>query len=155
MAIHWFPGHMHATRKAIAKRLPDIDVVIDADRFHGSYATVAQGINDMVNGHITVKRKAMAVVKAFGEGDFDAPMEQLPGKKAFINDTIEQVRTNLKALIVDTGTLANTFASVIIGTTSREKEVRALLDMGVHAALGMAIYTGRLKLEELAALLRP
>jgi phosphoribosylformimino-5-aminoimidazole carboxamide ribonucleotide (ProFAR) isomerase len=31
-------------------------------------------------------------------------------------------------------------------------EVRALLAMNVHAALGMAIYTGRLKLEELAAL---
>lgn len=31
-------------------------------------------------------------------------------------------------------------------------EVRALQAMDVHAALGMAIYTGRLKLEELAAL---
>jgi phosphoribosylformimino-5-aminoimidazole carboxamide ribonucleotide (ProFAR) isomerase len=31
-------------------------------------------------------------------------------------------------------------------------EVRALLEMDVNAALGMAIYTGRLKLEELAAL---
>lgn len=29
MAIHWFPGHMHATQKAIAQRLPDIDVVIE------------------------------------------------------------------------------------------------------------------------------
>jgi len=29
-------------------------------------------------------------------------------------------------------------------------DVRALLSMGVHAALGMAIYTGRLSLEELA-----
>ena len=29
MAIQWFPGHMHATRKAIVKRLPDIDVVIE------------------------------------------------------------------------------------------------------------------------------
>jgi ribosome biogenesis GTPase A len=29
MAIHWFPGHMHATQKAIAKRLPEIDVVIE------------------------------------------------------------------------------------------------------------------------------
>ena len=29
MAIQWFPGHMHATKKAIAKRLPDIDVVIE------------------------------------------------------------------------------------------------------------------------------
>jgi ribosome biogenesis GTPase A len=29
MPIHWFPGHMHATQKAIRKRLPDIDVVIE------------------------------------------------------------------------------------------------------------------------------
>jgi ribosome biogenesis GTPase A len=29
MAIQWFPGHMHATRKALAARLPAIDVVIE------------------------------------------------------------------------------------------------------------------------------
>ena len=29
MPIQWFPGHMHATRRALAKRLPDIDVVIE------------------------------------------------------------------------------------------------------------------------------
>ena len=29
MSIQWFPGHMHTTRKAIAERLPDIDVVIE------------------------------------------------------------------------------------------------------------------------------
>ena len=33
-------------------------------------------------------------------------------------------------------------------------DVRALLDMNVHAALGMAIYTGRLSLEELKTLRR-
>jgi len=84
----------------------DIDVVIDTSRFQGDFGTVAKGINDMVNGHIAVKKKAMAVVKAFGEGNFDAPLDQFPGKKAFINDTIEQVRTNLKALIEDTSMLA-------------------------------------------------
>ena len=34
--------------------------------------------------------------------------------------------------LVDTSTLANTFAPVIIGTSSKEKEVRALLDSGVR-----------------------
>jgi phosphoribosylformimino-5-aminoimidazole carboxamide ribotide isomerase len=38
------------------------------------------------------------------------------------------------------------------GITTFE-EVRALLAMDVHAALGMAVYTGRLKLEDLAELL--
>ena len=77
----------------------DIDVQIPAEKFSGGYRTMAEGVNGMVNGHIAVKKKAMAVVRAFGEGDFDAPLEQFPGKKAFINDTVEQVRTNLKALV--------------------------------------------------------
>jgi len=29
MPIQWFPGHMHSTKKALLKRLPDIDVVIE------------------------------------------------------------------------------------------------------------------------------
>jgi ribosome biogenesis GTPase A len=29
MAIQWFPGHMHVTRKAITERIKDIDVVIE------------------------------------------------------------------------------------------------------------------------------
>jgi ribosome biogenesis GTPase A len=29
MPIQWFPGHMQATRKALAKRMPEIDVVIE------------------------------------------------------------------------------------------------------------------------------
>jgi ribosome biogenesis GTPase A len=28
-SVQWFPGHMHSTRKAIAARLPEIDVVIE------------------------------------------------------------------------------------------------------------------------------
>ena len=29
MAIQWFPGHMNVTRKAIAERVKDIDVVLE------------------------------------------------------------------------------------------------------------------------------
>jgi methyl-accepting chemotaxis protein len=79
----------------------DIDVVIDANRFQGDFKTMAQGINDMVNAHIGVKKQAMACIKQFGEGNFDAKMDLLPGKKRFINDTIEQVRANLKGLIAE------------------------------------------------------
>ncbi len=28
-SIQWFPGHMHLTRKAIAERIKEIDVVIE------------------------------------------------------------------------------------------------------------------------------
>ncbi|MEK8050632.1 methyl-accepting chemotaxis protein [Ideonella sp. DXS22W] len=75
----------------------DIDVVVNAQRFEGDFRTVAQGVNDMVGAHIAVKKMAMGVVAEFGRGNLDAPMEQLPGKKAFINDTIETVRGLLRA----------------------------------------------------------
>ena len=83
----------------------DIDVTIPAEKFAGAYRTMAQGVNDMVAGHISVKRKAMACIAEFGRGNFEAPLERFPGKKAFINDTIEQVRANLRALITDTDAL--------------------------------------------------
>ncbi len=76
--------------------LGGIDAIIDGNRFQGAYREMANGVNDMVNGHITVKKKAMACVAEFGKGNFDAELEKFPGKKAFINNTIEELRTNLK-----------------------------------------------------------
>jgi methyl-accepting chemotaxis protein len=83
----------------------DIDVQIPAAKFMGDFRTMAEGVNHMVSGHIEVKKKAMACVAEFGRGNFDAPLERFPGKKAFINETIEQVRVHLKNLIGDTDTL--------------------------------------------------
>ncbi len=86
--------------------LGDIDVVINKEIFQGAYKLMAQGVNDMVNGHISVKKKAMACIGEFGRGNFEAPLEKFPGKKVFINEVIEQVRHNLKALIADANVLA-------------------------------------------------
>ena len=86
--------------------LGDIDVKIDEGKFKGDFNVMAKGVNDMVFGHIAVKKKAMACVKAFGEGNMDAPLEQFPGKKKFINETIEQVRSNIKALVADANMLS-------------------------------------------------
>jgi methyl-accepting chemotaxis protein len=101
----------------------DIDVMIDAGKFHGAYETMAQGVNTMVGGHIELNQKAMACVKAFGDGNFDAPLEQFPGRKAFINDIIEQVRANIQALIADTDMLAR---------ASAEGRIQVRADAGRH-----------------------
>src|SRR5579883_2346701 len=79
----------------------DIDVRMPADRFRGAYRTMAEGVNGMVAGHIAVKKKAMACVAEFGKGNFDAPLDRFPGKKAFINDTIELLRANLRTFIAE------------------------------------------------------
>jgi methyl-accepting chemotaxis protein len=112
--------HLEMNRMGEQHELGDIDVVIDAQRFTGGFAVMAHGVNDLVQAHIRVKKQAMAVVKRFGEGDFDAPLEQFPGKKAFINDTIEEVRHNLKALISDTSDLV---AAAVAGRLDERADV--------------------------------
>ncbi len=77
----------------------DIDVFVPVAKFEGDFAQMAGSLNKMVANHISAKKLAMACVKEMAEGNFDVPLERLPGKKAFINETIEALRANLKAIV--------------------------------------------------------
>jgi methyl-accepting chemotaxis protein len=96
-SVNWVSG---------AHEKGDIDMNLRADMFKGDFSVLAQCVNKMVAGLLEMNQKAMTVVKEFGEGNFDAPLEQFPGKKAEINAIIEQVRSNLKALNNDAQMLA-------------------------------------------------
>ncbi|MDH4566120.1 methyl-accepting chemotaxis protein [Pseudomonas sp. BN414] len=74
-----------------------IDQVIPEDRFSGTQARIAKGINELVAAHIAVKMQVVGVVTAYGRGDFSKDMERLPGKKAQITEAIDGVRDRLKA----------------------------------------------------------
>ena len=50
--------------------------------------------------------KVMECLSEFGRGNFDAPMEQFPGKKAIINETIESLRQSMKTLVTDAAMLS-------------------------------------------------
>jgi methyl-accepting chemotaxis protein len=102
--------------------LGDIDVMMNAKNYQGDFRTMAQGVNDMVAGHIAVKKKAMAVVKEFGAGNLDAPLEELPGKKVFINQIIEEVRSRIKALVEDTNLLVKAAANGQLDTRADVKK---------------------------------
>jgi len=101
----------------------EIDVVIDAKQFGGAYRAMAEGLNQMVQGHIIDQRTALDCIEAFGAGEMDAPLAPFPGKKVFINTTIEKVRSNIKALIDDTNKLVD--AAV-------EGELNVRADEAVH-----------------------
>jgi methyl-accepting chemotaxis protein len=66
---------------AEAHNAGDIDAVIPEEQFEGSYRAMAKGVDDMVMGHISVKKKAMACIAQFGKGNFEAELEKFPGKK--------------------------------------------------------------------------
>ncbi len=122
--------------------LGDIDIKMDEIKFQGSYKEMAAGVNNMVFGHIAVKKKAMACVKEFGVGNFEAPLEKFPGKKVFINETIEQVRVNLKALIADANMLSKAAVEGKLATradaTKHQGDFRKIVE-GVNNTLDAVI----------------
>jgi methyl-accepting chemotaxis protein len=83
----------------------ETDAALDTARFQGAYGAMAEGVNAMIAGQLRVIDATMGCVAEFGRGNFEAPLPAFPGKRAAINLTVEQVRTNLKALIADAETL--------------------------------------------------
>jgi len=73
----------------------DIDVRIDSSRYEGDFRVVADKINYMVEEHIKTKKKVMAVFTQIADGNFDAKLEQLPGKKVFLNEAVDHMRTQI------------------------------------------------------------
>jgi methyl-accepting chemotaxis protein len=93
-------------RMSVEHDAGETDARINEARFAGAYQAMAAGVNGMVFGHIAGNEQAMACVREFGDGNMDAPLAVFPGKKRMINDTIEQVRANIKALIDDANLLS-------------------------------------------------
>ena len=112
------------TRMAAAHEAGDIDVLLDTALFSGKYRDLAQAVNTMVTAHIETKKKAIDVFRSFSRGDFSANMPKQPGKKAFINETIDEVRARLDALVED---------AVRLGASAADGELDARADASKHA----------------------
>ena len=53
--------------------------------------------NAMVASHVGLLRSAVGVVASYARGDFEADLPPLPGKKRFVNESLDQIRD----LVVD------------------------------------------------------
>ena len=105
MAIQWFPGHMNSTKKAIAERLPDIDVVIELldARLPGSSS------NPLL-AELTAGKPALKVLNKQDLADPElttawlAHFNALPGTRALALDA--SITAPARALIAACRTLA-------------------------------------------------
>lgn len=84
---------------------------IPTDDLSEEYKAVADSVYDMVQGHISTKKKIMACMQAFADGDFDYEFEQLSGDRGFINEAIENTRDALKGSAHEIARIASDLAS--------------------------------------------
>lgn len=106
-----------------ANKRGDVDVAMQADDLKGTFKVMANDLDSLLLSRAAVMKKAMACFAEFGKGNFEAPMEMLPGRQAYINETIEEVRGNLKALMVDTEMLID---------AALQGQLRVRADAGKH-----------------------
>ncbi len=79
---------------------------MDAKKFNGSFAKIADEVNTLVGSHITVNTRIVEIISDYARGNFKTDMEQLPGEQAKITSAIQNVKSSLLAISSDVKLLA-------------------------------------------------
>jgi methyl-accepting chemotaxis protein len=73
-----------------------LDYVISAQALPGTYGTLAQGMNALLQSHIKTQTRLVEVVQSYSDGKLDVTMDRLPGQKARISEAMDQVQASLQ-----------------------------------------------------------
>ncbi|MBL7990653.1 MAG: DUF3365 domain-containing protein, partial [Candidatus Kapabacteria bacterium] len=69
-----------------------------AQNFKGKYGELATGMNTLVKSHIDVKMRVVEIISQYAVGNFAQDMDRLPGEKAKITKSIDDVKANLQSV---------------------------------------------------------
>ncbi len=76
-----------------------IGKTIDVSALPSASAGIGDKINQLVAAHIAVKMQVVDTIKAYGEGRFDVKMARLPGQKAVITESMDDVCARLSEVV--------------------------------------------------------
>ena len=71
---------------------------MDEAAYDGGYKTIVAQINAMVSHHTSAKTEILTCISQIVNGDFKADIPQYPGDEAYINRSIEDLRTNIMTI---------------------------------------------------------
>jgi len=89
----------------------DIEYRMDAGRYQGSYREMIQGFNGFTDGFVRDMLEFIGVLQNVNDGDFNATMRRLPGKKAAMNHMADALVTNLQEVYETAVRLASSAAA--------------------------------------------
>ncbi len=105
---------------------------MQASAFPGAYGRMVADTNALVDAHIQVKMRAIAIMGRYAVGDLSQDMERLPGEKAVITEALDAVKRNLGAINGEIRRLAGAAAAGDFsqrGDSARfEHDFRAMVD---------------------------
>lgn len=98
----------------------EIDSYINTDNYKGEYKKVLILVNSMVQNHINTNQQAIACISDIVGGEFNADLPPLPGKKVYVNNAINDLRSSIRKIQSEVNFIIN---SIIEGNLSKRIEV--------------------------------
>jgi len=73
-----------------------MDHTMDAKALPGTYGTMAENVNQLVQSNIALTIKTVDIAAGYSEGRLDVAMDRLPGQKARISEAMDKVQKSLQ-----------------------------------------------------------
>ncbi|MEA9886107.1 methyl-accepting chemotaxis protein [Xanthomonas campestris pv. raphani] len=126
---------------------------IDTNAFPGDYGRMAKDTNDLVASHLNVQSNLARIMGRYAIGDLSESMERLPGEKAVLTQTMDEVKANLSAMNIEIKQLAQAAANGDF--TARGDAERFQYDFRVMVeSLNLLMATADSNLQSLSTLLQ-
>ncbi|MCL1863499.1 MAG: HAMP domain-containing protein, partial [Defluviitaleaceae bacterium] len=77
----------------------DIDYRIDVSRYQGSYNDMTSNLNSFVDGYAEEIQSIIAAMGNVADGNFNAELKKLPGKKADLNKALDGLISSLRGVM--------------------------------------------------------
>lgn len=83
----------------------EISYRMNAEALPGEFGSVIRDTNALVAAHISVKMQVVQLAGRYAVGELSADMDRLPGEKAILTETMDQVKFNLTSISEEIGDL--------------------------------------------------
>ncbi|HYX09529.1 MAG TPA: methyl-accepting chemotaxis protein [Bacteroidales bacterium] len=130
------------TKMIHGQKSGDIEVRCEANKLEGGYLKLAEGINDALDIVISPVLESIEVMNNYANGDLTQKMRDLPGKQIVLTQSLNLIRTNVRALISDSNLLADAALegnlSARADATKHQGDYRAIIE-GINNTLDALI----------------
>jgi len=96
MLKHFAEAQRDMHRKHVESGLTDERLPVG--EFPGTFGEMAKMANELVDAHLKVTARVVAVASAYADGDLSADMDRLPGQQAKITEAVDGIKAGLKSI---------------------------------------------------------